>query len=486
MLLRPLPFPGADDLVLVTDTNRQTRQNNFDASPANFLDWRERQTTLHRDGGVPPGVVCIVRRRSPGERRRRDRQRHLLRHPRGEAGRSAAASPRPMARRVPSASPSSATHCGASASARRADVIGRPVRLNDEPHAIVGVMPPGIEYPGQGARVGAAALACPGRPAGARRRPVDAARPRLLLGARAFATRPDDRERAGRHGHGRRVARARLPERQPEPRRDGDAAARRPGVGCPAVGAAPVRRGRPAAAHRRRQRLGPPAGARHGAAPGDGGPHRARGDARPDPLAAADRERGPRHPRRRRRHPARDVADWSAGRAEPRRPRRRRRRDDRCARAALRPRGLDTGGPVLRPRAGAPAHAPRRAPRFEAGCARRQQQGAAAAARRARRGGNRAVAGAARRCRADDSQLRQRAARAGRLRSGSRADADRQPARGPLPDAGAEGRVLGACDRIAAAGAGRRGRRCDQPPAAAARQQHARADASRSRRRMRS
>ena len=40
VLLRPLPFPGADDLVLVTDTNRQTRQNNFDASPANFLDWR--------------------------------------------------------------------------------------------------------------------------------------------------------------------------------------------------------------------------------------------------------------------------------------------------------------------------------------------------------------------------------------------------------------------------------------------------------------
>ena len=46
VLLRPLPFPRADDLVLVTDTNRQTRQNNGDASPANFLDWRARQTSF--------------------------------------------------------------------------------------------------------------------------------------------------------------------------------------------------------------------------------------------------------------------------------------------------------------------------------------------------------------------------------------------------------------------------------------------------------
>ncbi|HMB78749.1 MAG TPA: ABC transporter permease, partial [Vicinamibacterales bacterium] len=43
VLLRPLPFPRADDLVLVSDDNRQTKQNNFDASPANFLDWRVRQ-----------------------------------------------------------------------------------------------------------------------------------------------------------------------------------------------------------------------------------------------------------------------------------------------------------------------------------------------------------------------------------------------------------------------------------------------------------
>src|SRR5882757_2384064 len=42
ILLRPLPFARADDLVLVTETNLQTRQSNGDASPANFMDWRAR------------------------------------------------------------------------------------------------------------------------------------------------------------------------------------------------------------------------------------------------------------------------------------------------------------------------------------------------------------------------------------------------------------------------------------------------------------
>src|SRR5258708_10111033 len=46
VLLRPLPFSRPDDLVLVTDVNAQTKQNTFDASPANFLDWRVRTRSL--------------------------------------------------------------------------------------------------------------------------------------------------------------------------------------------------------------------------------------------------------------------------------------------------------------------------------------------------------------------------------------------------------------------------------------------------------
>src|SRR5579863_7062548 len=46
VLLRPLPFARPDDLVLVTEVNTQTKQNTFDASPANVLDWRVRNRSL--------------------------------------------------------------------------------------------------------------------------------------------------------------------------------------------------------------------------------------------------------------------------------------------------------------------------------------------------------------------------------------------------------------------------------------------------------
>src|SRR5262249_43897780 len=41
-LLRPLPFPRGRELVLVSVTNRQTRQQANNAMPATFLDWRAR------------------------------------------------------------------------------------------------------------------------------------------------------------------------------------------------------------------------------------------------------------------------------------------------------------------------------------------------------------------------------------------------------------------------------------------------------------
>src|SRR6185295_19270240 len=42
VLLRPLPYPRADELVLVSHLDRQTRRSQNNASPANFLDWRVR------------------------------------------------------------------------------------------------------------------------------------------------------------------------------------------------------------------------------------------------------------------------------------------------------------------------------------------------------------------------------------------------------------------------------------------------------------
>jgi hypothetical protein len=46
VLLRPLPFADPDALVLVSQSNRQTRQSMGNASPANFLDWRTRNHSL--------------------------------------------------------------------------------------------------------------------------------------------------------------------------------------------------------------------------------------------------------------------------------------------------------------------------------------------------------------------------------------------------------------------------------------------------------
>ena len=46
VLLKPLPYPRADELVLVSQSNRQTKQTLGDATPANFLDWRVRNHTF--------------------------------------------------------------------------------------------------------------------------------------------------------------------------------------------------------------------------------------------------------------------------------------------------------------------------------------------------------------------------------------------------------------------------------------------------------
>jgi putative ABC transport system permease protein len=146
VLLRPLPFGRPGDLVLVTDSDRRTRQSNGDATPANFLDWRSRQrgfTALaafrqgsfalsggDRPESVPGAIVnanffdvldvkaalgrtFAVRDEGPGARRTVVLSDGLWRQRFGA----------------------------------RSDAIGQTVRINDEPHTIIGVMPAGIDYP---------------------------------------------------------------------------------------------------------------------------------------------------------------------------------------------------------------------------------------------------------------------------------------------------------------------------------------------------
>jgi hypothetical protein len=148
VLLRPLPFANPDDLVLITDVNTQTRQNNFDASPANFLDWRVRarslaglaafrQATLALSGGDRPESLsgAIV-----------NANFFDVLDVKPAIGRGFTAGDEGQgAPRVAVLSDGIwRLRFGA-----RGDIVGQTIRLNDEPHRIVGVMPAGIDYPGR-------------------------------------------------------------------------------------------------------------------------------------------------------------------------------------------------------------------------------------------------------------------------------------------------------------------------------------------------
>ncbi len=260
-------------------------------------------------------------------------------------------------------------------------------------------------------------LAGPGRSAGAGHRSRDAARPRIHHRDGAAQAGRDAGQFAGRHGRGRRDARARLSGRKRESRRGGSAAARGSGVRSEAHDPAAVRRGRTAAAHRRGQRVRPADRASHRPTPGDRDPDRPRRQPPPDPDAIADREPGPIGHRRRRRRAARDVADRPAGRAESGGSDGRRRRDHRPLGPRLRPRHLDAGRRPVRSRARAATPADEPARRSEAGRAWRQQSRPAPHPLRHRGRRSCVIARPADRRRPHNPQLREAAATVARLQS---------------------------------------------------------------------
>ncbi|MBW8867966.1 MAG: ABC transporter permease, partial [Acidobacteria bacterium] len=146
VLLRPLPFPRAEELYLLQQTNTQTRQASGNASPADVLDWRARTRTFagiaaFRDdayvlGGDRPerlgGAIvnanffdvlgvkpALGRVFGPADEQRGSRVVVL-----GDG----------LWRERFGADPS---------------IVGRSIRLNSETYTIVGVMPPRVDYPDQ-------------------------------------------------------------------------------------------------------------------------------------------------------------------------------------------------------------------------------------------------------------------------------------------------------------------------------------------------
>ena len=162
VLLRPLPFSHPNELVLVTDSDRRTRQSNGDATPANFLDWRRASTQFHGASGVPAGAFAL----SGADR------------PESVAGaivnanffdvldvKPALGRDVHRRRRGPGAPRVAVLSDGLwrQRFGARADAIGQTLRINDEPHTIVGRDAAGHRLSGQSARLGARALARAGR-----------------------------------------------------------------------------------------------------------------------------------------------------------------------------------------------------------------------------------------------------------------------------------------------------------------------------------
>ncbi|HEY7189071.1 MAG TPA: ABC transporter permease [Vicinamibacterales bacterium] len=142
LLLRPLPYPDGDQLVMVDESRGLDL---FDASPANWLDWQRESRTLARLAAWQPWAFTLT---GAGEPRRVNAQRvsseffPLL----GVApllGRTISdEDDRPNGPRVAVISYRAwQDQLGGDPRA-----IGRTVWLNDRPYEIVGVMPAGFRF----------------------------------------------------------------------------------------------------------------------------------------------------------------------------------------------------------------------------------------------------------------------------------------------------------------------------------------------------
>jgi putative ABC transport system permease protein len=146
VLLRPLPFPRATELVLVTDATRQTRQSNGDTSPATFLDWRVRQHSFSGMAAFRQAGFTLSASDHP-ERITGAIVNTAFFDVLGIApaiGRGfVATDQQPGAPRVAILSDG----LWRRRFGGRPETIGQSVRFNDEPHTIVGIMPAGVDYP---------------------------------------------------------------------------------------------------------------------------------------------------------------------------------------------------------------------------------------------------------------------------------------------------------------------------------------------------
>ena len=147
-LLRPLPYPRAHELVLVSGSNRQTGQSTGNATPANFLDWRARHHSFTGMAAFREASVTL----SSGDHPER-RRAAMVTSSFFDVLQIAPAVGRTFtAEDEVHGAPRTAVISDAMWRERfggRPDAVGQRVRFDDELYTIVGVMPPGIDYPGK-------------------------------------------------------------------------------------------------------------------------------------------------------------------------------------------------------------------------------------------------------------------------------------------------------------------------------------------------
>jgi putative ABC transport system permease protein len=139
-LLRPLPFPQPDRLVMIWERSDTTRRS--EVSPLNFLDWNERNRTFERMAGFAPNVGGMVMSGADGSSETVPRQWVM-------AGFFDVLGVKPIVGRTFLTSDDSQrakvvvlsetfwrTRFGADPT-----VVGRDIRLDGSPYTVVGVVP---------------------------------------------------------------------------------------------------------------------------------------------------------------------------------------------------------------------------------------------------------------------------------------------------------------------------------------------------------
>ena len=452
VLLKPVPFPEPDRLVVFQQTSPEGA---FSAgSPAKFQFWREQTSVVQHVSAYRSNIVNLTGEGIPEQLRANQVSADYFRLFGASMlqGRGFTADEdRPGGELVAVLSHALWTRRFGS----DPRIVGKTISLSGEPYTIIGIV--GRRLRRLGVRAGTRRLyPIPARSAYHRPGP-------LLRGRRSPEARRLARTGAGAAGAGGRRVQAEVPERTPAWQRVlGPASERRARPGSASDAVAAARRGQLRASDRLRQCRQPAAGARHGAQARNRDSRRYRRRPRANRSTAAHRKRaavvGGRRPRPCDRH----ARNSGAARDQHRRPaarwRGRRSRQPRLAGADLHAGRVDRDRRDLRP----DSRAPRVAHRSQRHAQREQrplrhwlpsEQDAIGA--RGRRGG--AGAGAARgvgAARSDGGRAQDRRSRVRRHERAHDAHVDERPA---LREVAGRGR-RGARRRGADQGAARRGR----------------------------